>query len=367
MSVGPIFSPSGGIGAPGASAAPAGQAHSTATPQTSSATTPQALATPVESALAAVMLEAMAAQDSLAPLLADLAAAVEADALPAPALATAQRILTTQTPLGADVTGPDLHAAVAGSGLFLEAMLAAAAPSPGSAGAADLSGDLKALLSRLAEDLSPQAEIAALEMAAAEAQPATDPRRPRAAMGSSNRPPPPSRDGLISAQPPSQARVAPSDGRAALTLALRQDTQAALARLQLSQIASLPKPGAPTRWSFELPVAAVEGRAMAQFEISRDDAGRGAAPDSSPTWRAKFSINVEPNGPVHAEITLTGGRTRVTLWGESEAARRELAARQGDLAAELVGENGADAAVRVLAGSPAPPAVEAGRLINRTS
>jgi hypothetical protein len=256
---------------------------------------------------------------------------------------------------------------VAGSGLFLEALLAAAAPSPGATGAADVSGDLKALLSQLAEALSPQAEIAALEMDAIEVQPATDPRRPRAAMGSSSRPPPPSRDGLTSAQPASQARVAPSDGRAALTRALRQDTQAALARLQLSQIASLPKPGAATRWSFELPVAAVEGRAMAQFEISRDDASRGAAPGSAPTWRAKFSINVEPNGPVHAEITLTGGRTRVTLWGESEAARRELAARQGDLAAELVGEDGADAAVRVLGGSPAPPAVEAGRLVNRTS
>jgi len=366
MSVGPIFSPSGGIGAPGASTATSGQAHSAALPLPSPAAAVQALAAPLESALASVMLEAMSTQDSLAPLLADLTAAVASDALPQSARVTAQQILDTQIPLDSTVTSQDLRAAVAGSGLFLETLLASAALTPGGGGAPELSADLKALLSQLVDQLSPQAQTAALALAGAEALPAADPRR-LALRGASDRPPPPSRDGLTSAQPASQTSLEPGDSLGLLSRTLRQDAQAALARLQLSQIASLPKPGAATRWTFDLPVTAPQGRAMAQFEISRDGAGSGATLGTAPTWRAKFSINVEPGGPVHAEVALSGGRTRVTLWSERDDARRSLAARQGELAAELAGPQGVDAAVRVLTGSPAPPAVEAGRLINRTS
>jgi hypothetical protein len=165
------------------------------------------------------------------------------------------------------------------------------------------------------------------------------------------------------------AQLEPETDSLSVAHALRHDAEAALARLSLSQIASLPKAGAPSRWIFELPVAAPEGRAMAQFEISRDGRGpgAGAAPGVQPTWRAKFSINVEPNGPVHAEVALSGGRTRVTLWSERDATRDQLARHQDELVAELAGPEGHDAAVRILGGAPVPPPLEAGHLVNRTS
>lgn len=367
MSVGPIAPPVGGIGAAGASSPSTGQTPSTSAPG-APAGAPTASASQTGSALDALVLEAISTQDSLAPLLADLTAALASPILPPAARATAQSILASQTPLDADVTSQDLRAAVASSGLFLETLLAAVALAPGGGTTPDLSGDLKALLSQLAADLTPQAQTAALEMAAAQTQAPSSPRRNQTfGRGSADPPPPPSAGAPTIAGPAAQASLEPETDRASVSHALRHDAEAALARLQLSQIASLPKPGAPTRWSFELPVAAPEGHAMAQFEISRDDRGPGGAVQAEPTWRAKFSINVEPNGPVHAEVALSGGRTRVTLWGERRETQAYLAQHQADLVTELAGTQGADAAVRVLAGAPARPDVEAGHLVNRTS
>jgi hypothetical protein len=104
----------------------------------------------------------------------------------------------------------------------------------------------------------------------------------------------------------------------------------------LLQVASLPdQPDLPRteaaqRWNFEIPFATPQGTAIAQFEVSRE----GRAPQSDPqtrTWRARFSLDVEPMGPVHASIALSGARTSVTLWAE----RHSTAARLHDNAALL--------------------------------
>ena len=86
-------------------------------------------------------------------------------------------------------------------------------------------------------------------------------------------------------------------------------TDGALARQTLLQVASLPdRPEMPRadagqRWNFEVPFATPQGTAIAQFEVSRD----ARMPKSDPqqrTWRARFSLDVEPMGPVHASIAL---------------------------------------------------------------
>jgi hypothetical protein len=363
MSIGPIAQPLGGIGA----AAPSAFGGAQPAPAPPTVAPSSVIAAGASSLLDTILLDALASQDSLAPLLADLTQAVASPALSPAARVTAQQILSAQTPLDAQVTGADVRAAVTGSGLFLEALLAGSVLAPGGA-TPDLSGDLKALLSQLASELSPEAQMAALETAVL-AQPlqAGLKRGPPLGRGSIDRPPPPTAGGRSGAAPAAQSSLESDADPASLSQALRQDVRAAIARLQLSQMASLPKAGAPTRWIVELPVASPEGRAMAQLEINRDEKGPGAAPNAAPTWRAKFSINVEPGGPVHAEIVLSGGRTRVTLWGERDATRDDLAARQDDLVTDLGGLEGIDAAVRVLAGAPAPPAIEAGHLVNRTS
>jgi hypothetical protein len=112
------------------------------------------------------------------------------------------------------------------------------------------------------------------------------------------------------------------------------DTDAAIARQTLLQVASLPDrvdiAGARTdpttpRWNFEIPFATPQGTAMAQFEISRDGGG-SELEAAKRVWRARFSLDVEPAGPVHALVSLSGERTSVRMWAERPATAAQLRA-----------------------------------------
>ncbi|HEY2658323.1 MAG TPA: flagellar hook-length control protein FliK [Caulobacteraceae bacterium] len=364
MSVGPVAPPTGAVGGVGGVAgAPQSGSNSAALVASVSSNPAATAAAPnIQAILAGFIGEALSAQDSLAPLLADLTAALQSSALPAAARTTAQQILTLQTPLDGAVTGETLRAAVNQSGLFLEAEIAAAVLKTGQAAVSAPATDLKALLLRLPADLTSASQTAAQQAAAAAlglGQAAVRRTAPR--------PPPPVGGGLTAGQPEAAASLDASSDHAEVRQTLHQEAQAALARLELMQAASTPKPGEPTRWAFELPVAGREGTGVAQFEISRDGRGSGGADEAGPVWRARFSLNLEAYGPVHAEVALNGGRTRVTLWAEREGVRQQLDQRQAELTAALAGPEGGDAAVRVLPGAPPLPAAPAGRLVNRTS
>jgi hypothetical protein len=236
--------------------------------------------------------------------------------------------------------------------------------SAGAPDAAAASQDLKSLLLRLPADLSSESLIAA-EVAA----PAALGLAQIAARRAGPRPPPPIGGGRTTGQAAVPAVVDAETDGATLHHVLGQEAHAALARLELLQLASLPKAGEPSRWAFELPVATPQGAGVAQFEISRDGAGGGAvSSDGEPSWKARFSIHLDAAGPVHAEVALSHGRTRVTLWAERDSLRRDLEQGQAGLASALAGEEGGDAAVRVLSGAPAGPvAAASGQLVNRTS
>ncbi len=372
MSVGPVTPATGGAGvqpAPAAGASPADRVP-TAGGAGFAAAAPGAgpTASPLQAALNALAAEALPIQDSLAPLLADLAAVIDSPALPPAARATAQQILASPAPLDGAVTGPALRAAVQSTGLFLEAAIAAALQAPGQTAPPNLNTDLKALLLRLTADLDPavQAQAAAL-LAEAEA-----PRTSAIARRSGARPIPPARGAPTAGEAPAHANPdLISDPDQAPRLILRQ-AQAALARLQLSQAASAQAEPLKAVWRFDLPVANPAGPGLAQFEISRDGGGAagGVHDPAHPTWRARFSLDVEPGGPVHAEVSLSNGRTRVTLWAERDSALRDLEAGRAELTAALAGPLGADAAVRVLPGAPPPAPADsplAGRFLDRTS
>ena len=81
-------------------------------------------------------------------------------------------------------------------------------------------------------------------------------------------------------------------------------------------------PNAP-RWNFEIPFVTPQGTAVAQFEISRDGAG-SEAEAANRVWRARFSLDVEPSGPVHALVSLSHGRTSVRMWAERSATAAQL-------------------------------------------
>ena len=82
---------------------------------------------------------------------------------------------------------------------------------------------------------------------------------------------------------------------------------------------------AAPRWNFEIPFATPQGTAMAQFEISRDGGGNEVAA-AKRVWRARFSLDVEPAGPVHALVSLSGEQTSVRMWAERPATAAQLRA-----------------------------------------
>lgn len=151
--------------------------------------------------------------------------------------------------------------------------------------------------------------------------------------------PPPFRGALPSAQSIASPSLAPDTPLAATVHRLLDDTDAAIARQTLLQVASLPDrtdasghrvdPTVP-QWNFEIPFATPQGTAMAQFEISRDGGNESADP-AKQAWRARFSLNVEPAGPVHALITLNGEKTFVRMWAERPATAQQLRAGVGEL------------------------------------
>jgi hypothetical protein len=304
--------------------------------------------------LAEAVQVAAARQGGLAPLLADLEQAANGGALPPSVAAAAARVLDLRAPLdGLDAAA--VRQALARSGLFLEAGFAAQ-----SSGAVGMAGmDMKAALLVLRQVMKSWFD--------GEPAPGSPPALPASA------PPPPYRGAPPSAQPavpPSLPTHAPSGAIAQRLLA---DTDAALARQTLLQVASLPETAAGSlkvaqrgaQWAFEIPLATGPGSAIAQFEISRD--GQGAAPDGPSVWRVRFSLNVEPMGPVHALIAVTGDRAAVTLWAEREASAARLRAGAGELAEALRGAALAPGDIQFRVGTPAAPPPAAGRFLDRAS
>jgi len=158
-----------------------------------------------------------------------------------------------------------------------------------------------------------------------------------------NTPPPPFRGGQPSAQAIAMPLLAPNAPLSAVAHRLLDDTDAALSRQTLLQVASLPDradtaSGRPDsslqRWHFEIPFATPQGTAMAQFEVSRDGGGNPVDP-AKRVWRARFSLDVEPAGPVHVLIALIGDRTSVRMWAERPATAAQLRAGLSDLTQAL--------------------------------
>lgn len=331
----------------GVGAAGAGAHDATLTPQAppprpdASPTAPQ---TPPPSVPPPALSAAAALQGGLAPLLADLEAALSAPGLPAAVQAAASRVLGFGLGEDPPPSAADLAASVSRSGLFLEARLAGGDPP---------ADDFKAALLRLAGALTDWSN----DHGASSGRPV------RAA------PSPPFAGGPLRGQATASPSVGADTPAGALAQHLLGETRAALARQVLMQSASAQgaSKGADTgrpeaRWLFELPLAGRDGRSVAQFEVARDGQ-RGAGAEGGRTWRSRFSLDVEGLGPVHAALSLTGGRLHVALWAEHPATETALSQGQGQLRTALE-DDGLSAEVNVRPGAPPTPAAPAGRFMD---
>jgi hypothetical protein len=314
----------------------AAQSQTAATPDAKATPPAPAPVNPVKQAVDAAKADAAGRQASLAPLFADLAEAHDAPDLPAKVKAAIGQLLALRTPLTGPITAETVKQAVAQSGLFLEARLADRAPA--SEGAPP---DLKAAL------LTLQRALAATP--AANAAPGARPTTT----------PPPVRDAALMAQAPALAALSAGDSAAAILQHLRPEVDQAVARQLLHQLASLPDGGA-MGWMFELPVATPQGTGVAQFEIDRDGAqpGEGGAAEA---WRVRFSIDLEPLGPVHVHLRMEGERAQVAIWAERGDGLERLREQGAELAQALP----ADVVFRP--GAPRRPVPQSGRFVDRTS
>lgn len=158
-----------------------------------------------------------------------------------------------------------------------------------------------------------------------------------------NLPPPPLRGASPAAQAVAVTSLANGASASDMMHRLHDDTEAAIARTTLLQIASLPDradalaarndPTVP-RWNFEIPFATPMGTAVAQFEIAHD--GGGVEVEAAKrVWRARFSLDVEPAGPVHAVVSLSGEMTSVRMWAERPATAGQLRAGVSQLSQAL--------------------------------
>jgi hypothetical protein len=386
--------------APGARADAA--ANAAVNSQTASAL-PKNLLTPLEKLVVSAAVQTAATQQgSQAPLFANAEAVAGSKTLPPQLQQAVTLVLAQRTSLDQNLTGGAVKNAFQKSGLFLEASLASGSPP---AGIPDLKAALivlrQTLLSSLGSSAAPAdagdvGDVAAPPLAPSLAPDtdAPDIRSPQARLPAagdqpasggasraataaalnalqeglqeiSNAPspamaspkelrnsgdvafqtnaPPPFRGAQPSAQPVALPSL-PSDAPPAT--AARQllgDTEAAIARQTLLQVASLPDridapapridPTTP-RWHFEIPFATPQGTAMAEFEISRDGGG-SEVEAAKRIWQARFSLDVEPAGPVHALVSLVGETTSVRMWAERPETVAQLRAGAAQLGQAL--------------------------------
>ena len=340
---------------------------------------PQIAATP-ERAVAEAVRGAAIRQGGLAPLAANLEQVVQDGALPMPVRVAAAQVLNLRVPLDETLTAADVKQAFQRSGVLFEPHLASAqATTPQATGSQDAPApatDLKAALLVFREvvkawagETAPIAVPAAGSPAAAPAEAAVkllaatfgtatslgsaaDDAMPRALQPASEQaanlaktlasallahpasmtqsdapthhsgPPPPYHGAPLAGQAPELATIAPDTAPHETAERLLSQADGAIARQTMLQAASLPDQPSAThatdpnqRWTFEIPFVTPQGTGVAQFEVSRD--GKGTQEEAKASvWRARFSLDLEPMGPVHAMVAIVGERASVTLWAE---------------------------------------------------
>lgn len=161
------------------------------------------------------------------------------------------------------------------------------------------------------------------------------------------------------------AREAESLGRRALAR-----TDGALQRILLEQWAVLDDHGPAAaslagrdgrEWTAELPLATSTGTSIMQMTVERDGGGKGReASGATVGWRVRFALDVEPIGPVHAQIGLSGDHLSVGLWIERPEMAARLAAQVGELTALLADDRVSVEAVHVSSGLPPAQPSEGG-------
>jgi hypothetical protein len=194
-----------------------------------------------------------------------------------------------------------------------------------------------------------------------------------AAPQTANAPAPPMRNGPTVPQPPVQPGALDMMPLREAGMRLLAETDAALSRHTMLQIASLPDdPSAPRsadnaqRLVIDIPLVTPQGTTIVQLRIEREEK-RNAKGKKAPVWQAMFSIDTEPLGPVHARVAMVGETANVSLFAERKdsatALRDHIPLLQAGLAEAAV-EPGD---ILCATGAPAAPAAAPGLFVDRAT
>lgn len=278
-----------------APAAPAAQAGAQASAKSANPAAPQTTADPataLQNALAALRQTNVTKQDGLSVLMANALRAVASGNLPPQVQSAVQQLMAMHLPSDKVPSAADIKAALTGSGLFTESGLAKS----------EVPQDLKTALGQL-------------NQAAKDWSAKTGGNTETPSSGTSV--PPPMKGGSPIAQPAASPTL-PKGADAAMTAKLlADDSEAAVARQELLQLASLPEPSrnnAP-RYVVDVPLMTPQGATVAQLVIERDSHGSNTE-TPQPVWRVGLALNIEPLGPVRANLALSGDHAWVSIAAE---------------------------------------------------
>lgn len=183
--------------------------------------------------------------------------------------------------------------------------------------------------------------------------------------------PPPFRGSLPVAQAPMQATITGAGLHEAATTVLAQ-TDAAIARHVMLQIASLPASQQPShppedhsvRLVFDIPLATPQGTTIVQVQVERDAPQREA---QAPVLSVRFAVDIEPIGPVRARVAQIGGKTSVTMVAENPGSAIALQQDIGTLRAALAQANLEPGDLHCLSHDQTRVTAPQGQFVNRAS
>jgi hypothetical protein len=261
--------------------------------------------TPAAVSLRAAIGLAAAQQNSLAPLFADLEAAL-LQPLPANLRQSVTQLLASRLSPADPALAATLSAALP-KALASTTALTAALPSLPAAAAGSPPGrfDLVGLLLQLKGFLD------------------QFPDAPEPATASAPPPRPPLREGLPLGQPPVRSHIDAEAPLPQVIGTLKHETAAALARVQLAQFASrepaierdAARP-AERQWVCEVPIALAGGTGIGQFQLVEEREAQGGEAGSARVWKMRFSVDTPEEGPVFSQINCRNGAISVFLSSE---------------------------------------------------
>ncbi len=134
---------------------------------------------------------------------------------------------------------------------------------------------------------------------------------PAAPSGALAPPPPPPLPGAVpAAQPAVQSTLDFAAGPGQWRLDLLQQTEAALARIHLNQLASLPREGDHRlmEWLFDLPVRRAEEIDLWSVRLRRENEPQQHSEAPASGWSLQLAFDLPGLGPMQAQINLRGER-----------------------------------------------------------